>query len=231
MSFIRLQNSSEILSVGKILCVGKNYANHAKEMGGAVPTTPIIFMKPSSALIHTGEAITVPSFGGRKISNVMHYETELVVAISQQCKNVSEHDAASFILGYGVGLDMTLRDLQDGYKKAGQPWLVAKGFDTSAVVSDIVPASEIKNPYDLKIHLAQNGVTVQDGIAGDMIFKINFLISYLSHIFTLELGDLIYTGTPEGVGETKSGDTLLAQIGLAKPDGFASVASTRNLIA
>lgn len=207
MKTIRIHSSGDNLPVGKILCLGRNYAEHAREMQSNIPTTPILFLKPPSALIHNGEAIMLP-----KISQHVHHEVELVVAIGKIGKFIPSTEAYSHVLGYGIGLDMTLRDVQDVAKKNGSPWSVAKGFDTSAPVSDIVPAARIQDPRALTITCKVNGIIRQQCSTGEMIFTIDKIIEYISSIFTLETGDLIFTGTPSGVGEVRSGDTIEAEL-------------------
>jgi 5-carboxymethyl-2-hydroxymuconate isomerase len=207
MKTIRLHASQDLLPVGKIVCLGRNYAEHAKEMQSGIPTTPILFLKPSSALIYNGEPILLP-----KVSNHVHYEVELVVAIGKGGKNIPRAEAYSHVLGYAIGLDITLRDVQDAAKKSGLPWSVAKGFDTSAPISDIVPAARIQDPHALTIACTVNGIVRQKSSTGEMIFSIDAIIEYISSIFTLESGDLIFTGTPSGVGEIKPGDTIEAEM-------------------
>lgn len=204
---IRVRGSTEEISVGKILCLGRNYADHAKEMHADVPERPVVFLKPSSGIIHDGEDITIP-----KLSREVHHEVELVVAIGKTGKHISRKNANDFILGYGVGLDMTLRDLQNEAKDKGLPWSVAKGFDTSAPVSDIIPVSMVQQPSELEIRCKVNGVLRQSSGVDKMIFSVEDVISYLSTIFTLERGDLIFTGTPAGVGKVDSGDQIEAEL-------------------
>jgi acylpyruvate hydrolase len=199
--------NTEQLTVGKILCLGRNYAEHAREMKAEIPTTPVIFLKPPTAIIGPGEDICIPP-----ISRSMHHEVELVVAIGKRGKQIARHDAYDYVLGYGVGLDMTLRDIQTEAKKRGEPWTVAKGFDTSAPLSVILPKEKIADPHDLQLRCTVNGVVRQEGSTRDMIFRIDHIVSYLSSLFTLEPGDLIFTGTPEGVGEVKHGDTVAAEL-------------------
>lgn len=200
------------LPVGKMLCLGKNYVLHAKEMGGEAPEEPVIFMKPRTAFVPDGGTVVIPP-----VSDEMHHELELVVVIGAQMKNVSEEEGMRGVLGYAVGLDMTLRDVQSRAKKRGEPWTVAKAFDTSAPISSVIPKERIPDPHDLHMTLAVNGEVRQQGYTGDMIFRIPFTVSYLSRIFTLEPGDCIFTGTPEGVGQVVRGDRLIAGIeGLAR---------------
>lgn len=195
------------IAVGKMLCLGKNYALHAMEMGGEAPEEPVIFMKPRTSFVANGGTVVIPP-----VSNELHHELELVVVIGERMKNVPEAEAMNGVLGYAVGLDMTLRDVQSRAKKRGEPWTVAKGFDTSAPISEVVLKESIADPHDLRVTLAVNGETRQEGYTGDMIFKVPFTISYLSRIFTLEPGDCIFTGTPEGVGRVTSGDRLVAEL-------------------
>ncbi|MFN0158793.1 MAG: fumarylacetoacetate hydrolase family protein [Bacteroidota bacterium] len=195
------------IPVGKILCLGRNYAEHAREMAAAIPQEPVVFLKPSSAIIHDGDSIVIPS-----ISHDLHHEVEMIVMIGKQGKNIAIADAMEHVAGYGVGLDMTLRDVQAEAKKGGLPWSVAKGFDTSAPVSTIVERALVTNSHDLSISLKVNGKGRQLASTSDMIFKIDYVVSYLSSLFTLELGDLIFTGTPQGVARVESGDILEAEL-------------------
>lgn len=199
-------------SIGKILCVGRNYADHAKEMNAEIPTTPVLFLKPSSAVVGNGEEIVVPPVSGE-----LHHEVEMTVLIGMKGKNISESEALSYVAGYGVGLDMTLRDIQAEAKKKGLPWTLAKGFDTSAPLSPFVPASMIRDPHQLDIVLRVNGTVRQQSNTRYFIFSLQKLIHYISQFFTLEPGDVIFTGTPEGVGAVKSGDLLEAS--LSEPGG------------
>ena len=212
MKTIRFHNSKQTLTVGKILCLGRNYAEHAKEMKAEVPEHPVIFLKPSTAIIENGEHIIIPA-----ISREMHHEVELVVAIGTEGKNIPLTETMHHVAGYAVGLDMTLRDIQSEAKKKGLPWTVAKGFDTSAPLSEFIPADRISNPNALTIRCSVNGITKQESSTAGMIFSVSQIISYISTIFTLEKGDLIYTGTPEGVGPVSTGDLIEAElIGFAK---------------
>ena len=195
------------LAAGKMLCLGKNYEKHAREMGGDVPPDPVVFMKPASALLGGGGTVLIPA-----LSNDCHHEVELVVVIGQTARNVSEEEAMKHVLGYAVGLDMTLRDIQARSKQRGEPWTIAKGFDTSAPVSEVLLADRVADPHALRLSLRVNGELRQQGSTGDMILKIPYIISYLSSIFTLERGDLVFTGTPEGVGPVVDGDRLVAEI-------------------
>lgn len=204
---ISLPTSGLVLRPGKILAIGRNYARHAAEMKSEVPEEPIIFLKPSTSLIGHGGKVMLPFQ-----SADVHHEVELVVAIGRGGKNILEAEAFDHIDGYAVGLDMTARDLQAQAKKSGQPWSVAKGFDTFAPMGELTPAGKIRDPQDLEIRLTVNGEVRQHGTTADMIFSVANLVAYCSRIFTLMPGDLIYTGTPEGVGPVEDGDMLEATI-------------------
>ncbi len=163
--------------VGKILCIGRNYVDHIKELGNATPSAPVIFIKPATAIIAEGEQIRIPAY-----SLQCHYEAELAVLIGTDAKDVSEAEALSHVAGYGVAIDMTLRDVQDALKKQGLPWEIAKGFDTACPLSDFAPATAVSDPQDLTIRLTLNGEERQNGSTGLMITPVAQLISYLSTI-------------------------------------------------
>jgi 5-carboxymethyl-2-hydroxymuconate isomerase len=183
-------------------------------MKAEVPTTPVLFLKPPTAVIHNHGQVIIPP-----ISKELHHEVEMTVLIGKGGTNISRDRAMEHIAGYGVGLDMTLRDVQSEAKKKGLPWSVAKGFDTSAPLSDFVPAASVADPHRLTVDLTVNGATRQKGSTGDFIFKLDQLLSLISQVFTLESGDVIFTGTPEGVAQAVAGDTLLAR--LLDPSGKA----------
>lgn len=204
---ITLPTSGHTLRPGKLLCIGRNYAKHAAEMNADVPDEPMVFLKPSTALVGPGGRILLPAR-----SADVHHEVELVVVIGQGGKNIAEAKALKHVDGYAVGLDMTARDLQAAAKQKGHPWSVAKGFDTFAPLGAFVPARDVKDPQNLTITLKVNGDVRQEGHTRDMIFPIARLIAYCSSIFTLMPGDLIYTGTPEGVGPVVDGDALEATV-------------------
>ncbi len=207
MKTIRVRGSDEEIPVGKILCLVRNYSKHAEEMQSEIPEHPVVFFKPATALIREGGDIIIPP-----ISREVHHEVELVVAIAKEGKQIAESNAGEFILGYAVGLDMTLRDVQNEAKKKGLPWSVAKGFDTSAPVSEIIPASQVKSFPEMEMRCSVNGTLRQKIRAGSMVFSPEQIISYCSSLFTLERGDLIFTGTPEGVGKVQPGDTIEAEL-------------------
>ena len=191
----------------KIFCVGRNYGEHAKELGNAVPENPVIFSKPDTALIKEGGPFYLPDF-----STDVHHEVELVIKISKNGKNIQEKFASSYYNEIGMGIDFTARDLQTKLKEKGLPWELAKGFDGSA------PLGKFKNVHELDLanilfSLKKNDVIVQEGNSKDMIFDFNKIISFISTYFTLKTGDLIYTGTPAGVSKVTVGDKLEGFIG------------------
>lgn len=212
MKTVQIKGSSEQIRVGKIVCIGQNYAAHIKEMKAEVPSSPVFFLKPTTALIPDGGDVVLPS-----ISRDVHHEVELTVLIGKDGKNVSQDSAMERVAGYGVGLDMTLRDVQNDAKKKGLPWTLAKGFDTSAPVSAFVPSQQIANPGNLTLRLNVNGTTRQQSGTNDLIFSVDKLIAYISQFITLEQGDIIFTGTPQGVAQVKPGDKLEAS--LSDPTG------------
>ena len=207
MKSAKLKGGAAPLPIGKILCIGRNYADHIKELGNEIPERPVIFMKPASCVIAEGEQIVIPPF-----SDDCHHEAELAILIGTGGKAIPVDRAMSHVAGYGVAIDLTLRDVQAEQKKKGLPWEIAKGFDTACPLSSFVPAAKVDEPQDLRIQLWVNGAPRQDGSTALMIHRIPELVSYISSIFTLEPGDLILTGTPAGVGPIKSGDQVVAEI-------------------
>jgi 2-keto-4-pentenoate hydratase/2-oxohepta-3-ene-1,7-dioic acid hydratase (catechol pathway) len=206
MNTIRFKNSNEEIIVPKIFCVGKNYARHAVEMKSDIPGNPVIFMKPSTAIVHDGSKVEVPT-----ITKEMHHETEIFFVIGAGGKNLKKSDALKHIVGVGVGLDLTLRDVQGELKRDGNPWLISKGFDGSAPISEVVPVDGL-DLISLSIRLYVDGHLRQHGSYRDTIFKVEEIIEYISQLFTLERGDLIFTGTPEGVASISAGDKLKAEL-------------------
>ena len=198
-------STKERLHVGKVLCIGRNYARHAAEMGAAVPQSPLVFLKPSTAIVRTQCSVVLPA-----MTSDVHHEVELVVLVGPGGSNIRESEALDHVMAYAVGLDMTARDLQSEAKKKGRPWSIAKGFDTFAPLGPLVPAEEVTDPQALTLSLKVNGMVRQHGHTRDMIFTVAQLISFCSRVFTLEQGDLLYTGTPEGVGPVVAGDQLEA---------------------
>jgi len=196
------------ITIGKLVCLARTYKKHAEEMDSDIPKEPLLFLKPASSVIFNGDTIKIP-----EISKSVHHEVELGIVIGKKCKNISKKDAMDHVLGYLVALDITARDIQSDLKKKGWPWGIAKGFDTFAPISDVVLKDEVSNPQNLDISLKINGEIKQSSNTGYMIFSIEEIIEYISKIMTLELGDLILTGTPEGVGEIFTGDILEANLG------------------
>jgi 5-carboxymethyl-2-hydroxymuconate isomerase len=207
MKKIHIKNSEEEYYIGKIVCVGRNYMDHIIELGNEIPEKPLLFIKPASAVIYSGDKIKYPNF-----SQEMHHEVELVLLIGEELKSADENEAGKAITGYAVGLDMTLRDIQNELKKKGHPWTIAKCFDTSAVLSDFVLAKNYDLTLGEEISLSINGEIRQQEKLSLMIFSPAQLVQYISTIMKLERGDLIFTGTPAGVGKVTRGDTLHAEI-------------------
>jgi 5-carboxymethyl-2-hydroxymuconate isomerase len=206
MRTARLANGRH-LPIGKILCIGRNYSEHIKELGNATPDAPVIFIKPASSVIGDGDVIVIPPN-----SHDCHHEAELALLIGRRGKNIPVDQAMEFIAGYGVGIDLTLRDVQSELKKKGLPWEIAKGFDTSCPLSSFVEASSVADPQNLQIRLTVNGGIRQDGNTSMMIHRIPAIISHMSGSFTLDPGDVILTGTPAGVSRIVPGDHLVAEI-------------------
>lgn len=190
----------------KILCIGRNYGLHAKELGNEIPDKPVIFSKPDTALLRNNESFYIPPF-----SHDVHYETELVVRIEKMGKSISPQFAHKYYSHITLGIDFTARDVQNELKSKGLPWELAKAFDNSAVVGEFVPLND-KNIQDLHFKLQKNGETVQTGHTADMLFKVDEIISFVSEYFTLKTGDLIFTGTPAGVGKVEIGDRLIGAL-------------------
>ena len=199
--------------VGRIYCVGRNYAEHAREMGHDPDREPpFFFMKPANSIVQNGSTIGYPA-GTKDV----HHEIEMVVAIGKGGKNIPADKALDHVWGYGVGLDMTRRDIQGEAKKLGRPWDMGKGFDHSAPLSALQPADRIGHPASGRIHLSVNGQVKQDGNLDQMIWPLPDVIAFISQSMRLEAGDLIYTGTPAGVGAVLPGDVLTAEVdGVAK---------------
>jgi len=202
-----IKKTNAQIPIGKIVCIGRNYAEHAKELGNEVPAKPVLFLKPASAVIYSFEDIIHPAFG-----NDLHHEVELLLLIGSDVKNASLEEAENTIVGYGVGLDMTLRDVQSELKSKGHPWTLAKCFDTSAVISDFVLKEDYILSLDEKITLSVNGVIKQEDTLASMIFNPAELVEYVSSVMTLEKGDLIFTGTPAGVSKVNRGDKIVGKI-------------------
>ncbi|TAG10063.1 MAG: FAA hydrolase family protein [Sphingobacteriia bacterium] len=187
----------------KIFCVGRNYADHAKELGNDIPDEPVIFMKPKTALLQSHTPFYYPEF-----SNELHYEVELVLRISKNGKYVQESQAHKYYDAISIGVDFTARDIQSDLKKKGLPWEKAKSWDNSAVVADWVLLTPEMLQEPIHFSLMNNKAVVQVGDTNDMIFSFNQIVAHISKYFSLNIGDLVYTGTPAGVGECVVGDVL-----------------------
>ncbi len=185
----------------KVIAVGRNYIDHAKELNNPIPDKPVIFMKPDTALLKDNKDFYYPEF-----SNDVHYEVELVIRICNEGKHVSPKFAHKYIDAIGLGIDFTARDIQAAHKEKGLPWELAKSFDHSAVISPLFPKEDFPELNNITFSLTKNGKTVQSGNTKDMIFNIESLIVFISKYITLRKGDLIYTGTPVGVGPIAIGD-------------------------
>jgi 2-keto-4-pentenoate hydratase/2-oxohepta-3-ene-1,7-dioic acid hydratase in catechol pathway len=187
----------------KIFCIGRNYIDHAIELGNDIPSEPLVFMKPATALLQNNKPFYHPDF-----SDNIHFECEIILKIGKNGKNISEKFAHKYIKEIGLGIDFTARDWQDKLKAKGHPWEIAKAFNHSAVVGQFIPIDNIADKENISFHLLKNNEKVQLGNTKNMIFKAEKIIHYLSRFFELQQGDLIYTGTPEGVGKIAIGDVL-----------------------
>ena len=187
----------------KVICIGRNYAFHAKELNNPIPKDPVFFLKPDSALLPNSKPFFYPDF-----SNEIHHEIEIVIKINRLGKNIAEKFAHKYYNEIGIGIDLTARDIQRKLKEKGLPWEKAKGFDGAAPISEFVPKSKFADVCNINFRLDVNGKTVQLGNTKDMLFSIDRLIAYVSQFMTLKIGDLIFTGTPEGVGPVQINDRL-----------------------
>jgi len=192
----------------KIICIGRNYALHAKELNNPIPKEPVVFMKPDSAILQSDKPFFIPDF-----TDNVHHELEVVVKIKKVGKHIQKKFASKYYEEITVGIDFTARDLQSQLKEKGLPWEKAKAFDGSAPLGKFISVSSFENVNDIDFYLTKNGETVQVGNTKDMLFSIDTLIEQVSKYFTLKIGDLIYTGTPAGVGKVEIGDKLEAFIG------------------
>lgn len=206
-AYVAMRGTGERIRVGKIVAVGRNYVEHIREMGGPDTAPPVLFLKPPSSIVHDGGTVRIPSGAGS-----VHHEVELVAVIGKDGKNIPASAALDHVLGYAVGVDITLRDLQNDAKKKGDPWDIAKGFDTSAPISLVAPRDEIGDGSGLEITLDVNGERRQGASTSLMIHPVAELITCVSKWFTLQKGDLIFTGTPKGVGPVEHGDIVEARL-------------------
>ena len=191
----------------KIFCIGRNYVDHAKELNNPVPSEPLIFMKPPTALLLNNRPFFYPDF-----TQDLHYEGEIVLRVSKNGRSVQPEFASRYYDAVAFGIDFTARDVQDKLKSKGHPWEIAKGFDRSGPVSRFIALEELKNAQDIHFQLKKNGAVVQDGHTRDLIFTFDTLICHISRYFTLHKGDYIFTGTPAGVGPVQIGDILEGNI-------------------
>lgn len=209
MKNIKIPGLSLTHTINSIFCIGRNYADHAKELNNPVPALPVVFTKPVNTITFDGGEIIIPT----NLTKNVHHEAEMVISIGKFGRYIPEADAMDYVSGYAIGIDVTARDLQSVLKEKSQPWTLAKGMDTFAPIGSFVPASSISDPHNLSVKLTVNGQTRQEGNTSEMIFSIPALISYISQFATLHEGDLIFTGTPAGVGQLKNGDKVVAQLG------------------
>tara|TARA_B100000683_G_scaffold261432_1_gene287378 strand:- start:1315 stop:1926 length:612 start_codon:yes stop_codon:yes gene_type:complete len=191
----------------KIICIGRNFIKHAKELGNSVPEEPLFFLKPDTAIQPKGHPFFIPEF-----SDEIHYETELVIKINKTGKHIEERFAHKYYSQIGLGIDFTARDIQQECKKKGLPWEKAKGFDGSAQISKVFIDKSNLDLENISFKLEKNGEIVQNGNSKDMLFHFDKIIYYISKFYTLKIGDLIYTGTPAGVGKVTPGDVLIGYI-------------------
>lgn len=208
MGFIRMKNTGDKLRAGKIVAAGSNYLDHAKEMGSPRPDAPVLFLKPSTSIIHEGEPIVFPRVGA-----VLHHEVELGLLVGRDCTDVAVERAHECVAGYLLALDLTLRDLQSDAKKRGLPWSTAKGFDCACPVSEVLPTEQLATLRALDLGLDVNGEKRQRGNTRDMLWGPEELVAVASRYFTLERGDIVLTGTPAGVGPLERGDSVKAWLG------------------
>ena len=191
----------------KIICIGRNYIDHAKELNNPVPSEPLFFLKPDSAILPKRNPFYIPNF-----TNIVHYEVELIIKICKLGKNINENFANTYYNEIGLGIDFTARDLQDKCKEKGHPWEIAKAFDQSAVVSAKFIDKKNLNLNNINFSLKKNGEIVQQGNSSNMLFNFDEIIAHVSKFMTLKIGDLIFTGTPAGVGKVKIGDELIGYL-------------------
>jgi acylpyruvate hydrolase len=208
MTYYRFENFNTRLPIGKIICLARTYKEHAREMNATVTEDPLLFLKPASAVIFDKGTILIPPR-----SKCLHHEVELGVIIGKKGTHISEKKALDHVVAYLVALDITARDIQAIAKKNGWPWAIAKGFDTFAPLSDAVLKEKVPDPQNLPLTLKINGVIRQQSNTNQMMYTLQRIISFISEIMTLKPGDLILTGTPEGVGELKAGDVLEPTLG------------------
>ena len=199
----------------KIFAIGQNYVEHNKELNSKNPTEPVVFMKPDTSLLKNNKPFYIPDF-----TNELHYETELIIKFNRLGKNIDSIFSNRYYAEIGLGIDFTARDLQRKLKTEGKPWEISKAFDNSAVIGNFLSVTELGDIQNIQFRLDLNGKTVQQGNSSDMIFPINELVSYISRFFTIKIGDLLFTGTPVGVGKVSVGDRLEGYIFTTKMFDF-----------
>ena len=187
----------------KIFAIGQNYVEHNKELNSKNPTEPVVFMKPDTSLLKNNKPFYIPDF-----TNELHYETELIIKFNRLGKNIDTIFSNRYYAEIGLGIDFTARDIQRKLKAEGKPWEISKAFDNSAVIGNFLPVTELGDVQNIQFRLDLNGKTVQNGNSSEMIFQINELVAYVSRFFTIKIGDLLFTGTPVGVGKVEVGDRL-----------------------
>lgn len=204
--FVKIRRQNEYEKVGKVICAGRNYTEHIQELGNETPEQPIIFLKPDSAIVNSGSKVMIPS-----ISDNCHHEVEIALVISHKCKGLELTEVPEYLLGIGIAVDLTLRDVQTRAKERGLPWVRAKGFDGACPISEIVPIENI-DLENIDFNLKVNGEERQNGNSKFMIWDCLALVKYVSEMFTLNRGDVILTGTPKGVAKIQKGDFVKAEI-------------------
>jgi 2-keto-4-pentenoate hydratase/2-oxohepta-3-ene-1,7-dioic acid hydratase in catechol pathway len=204
---LRLRGSDERVPANNIICLARTYARHAHELGHSTPREPVVFLKPNSALVGPGADIVIPTS-----SNNVHHEIELALVLGREGRNIPPERARDCILGYAVFLDITARDIQSRLKQQGLPWALGKGWDTFAPISEITPARLVDDPQQLEIELTVSGEIRQKANTRDMVISVEEIVAFVSSFMTLRRGDIIATGTPEGVGALRPGDTTVATI-------------------
>jgi len=207
MPSVTIKQQSTPVAVGKIVCIGRNFAAHARELGNAVPDSPILFMKPASCIVPDNGTVVIPDY-----ARECHHEVELAVLIGKAGAKIPAEQALEHVAGYAVAIDLTLRDVQSKLKEKGHPWEMAKAFDTSCPLSDFVAADTVDDLDNLSLRLSVNGELRQDGTSADMMRSVAEVIAVMSDYFTLEPGDILLTGTPAGVSQVVSGDRMEATI-------------------
>lgn len=207
MKYASLEGADFSQPIGKIVCIGRNYVEHIRELGNETPQSPVLFIKPATSVVHDGGQVVIPGY-----SSDCHHEAELALLIGKEGSGIAPEDVMAYIAGFGVAIDLTLRDVQAGLKQKGLPWEIAKGFDTACPLSGFTAAEKVTDPHNLRIRLWVNDELRQDASTSLMIHRIPEMVSYMSGIFTLEAGDIILTGTPAGVGPLFSGDRVTAEV-------------------